>query len=148
MIRNVNSLAHTRYSIIPVLTQLLRRTFLLQYTIAIATLFLARLLVGVLVRRYHVQVTDALAFLRRAAAAALMVLVIKLDPSSEHGILAQDPSSPQAREAIKEVIEPGKDQEDVPAVEGSPGVIPPPSENVPVDLSVFPVNNPFPQLIK
>lgn len=126
----------------------MRRTFLLQYTLAIATLVLARLLVGVLVRRYHVRRPDALAFLRRAAATALMVLVIKLDPSSEHSILAQDKSTPQAREAIKGAIETGKDQEDVPAVRGSPGARSPPSENVPVDFSVFQVSNPFLQLVK
>ena len=146
--RNVNSLTHTRYSVIPVLAQLLRRNFLLQYTVAVTTLFLTRLLIGVLMRRYHTQLVNTLALLRCAAVTALMALVIKLDPSSEYGILTQDSSSRHAREAINKVIKARKDQEDVPAVEGSPGARSPSNENVPVDFAVFPVSNPFSQLVK
>ena len=139
LIRNVNSLVntHSRYSITSVLTQL-PRAFRVQYTIAIATLFLAKLLVSVLMRRYHV-------LLRRAAATALKALALRLDPSPEHGILAQDPSTSQAQEVIKEVIGAKKGQEDVPAVEVLPEAISPSCENVPVDLSVSPVSNPFPR---
>ena len=83
---------------------------------------------------YHVHLAEALAFLRRTAAAALMVLATRLDPSSERRVLAQGP----------EVIEAEKGQEDVPAVQSSPVAVPPASENVPVDLLACPVSNPFP----
>ena len=105
-------------------------------------ILLVRLLVRALAKRYHVQLVEALVFLRRAAATLLMALAIRLDPSSEHSILAQDPSAPQARATVEQVIKAKKDQEDVPAVEGSPVAITP-SSDVPVDLSVFLVSNPF-----
>jgi len=149
-IRSVNSLvdAHARYSITSVLTQL-PRTFLLQYTVAAATLLLAKLLVGILKKRYQVRLVKAFAFLRRAAATALMMLGITLeDSSSERGIPAQVPSTLRDQEATKEVIEAEKDQVGAAAVEGSPAAISPSSGNVPVDLSVFPVRNTFPQLVK
>ena len=151
LIRSVNSLvdAHARYSITSVLTQLLPRTFLFWYTIAAATLLLARLLVGILKKRYQARLVKSLAFLRHAAATALMMLAVRLeDSSSECGIPVQVPSTPRDQEATKEVIEAEKDQEGAPAVEGSPAAISPSSGSVPVDLSVFPVRNPFPQLVK
>jgi len=146
LIRGVNSLAHThaRYSITSALIQLLRRHFLLQYSIAVATLLLARLLVDILSRKYYVRLAEVLAFLRRAAATALVVLAVRLDPSPGHGVLAQAPSTTQDQEATKEVIEAKKDQECASAVEGSPVATLPSSESVPVDLSVSPVRNPFP----
>lgn len=146
LIRGVNSLshAHARYSITSVLTQLLRHNFFLQYTIAFATLTLARLFVGMLIKKYYVRLAEALAFLRRAVATALMVLAIRLDPPQGRGILDQAPSTPQGQEATKEVTEALKDQEGTPAVEGSPAAISPSSENAPVDLSVFPVRDSLP----
>jgi hypothetical protein len=101
-------------------------------------------LVGILIKKYHVQLAEALAFLRRAAATALMALAIRLDPSPERGTSAQVPSAPQDQEATKGVAEAEKDQEGAPAVEGSPAAISSSSGNVPVDLSVFPVRNSFP----
>src|SRR5258708_27982362 len=99
LIRNVHSIldTHPRYSSTSVLTQLLPRVFLAQHTIVIVTLLLAGLLVCVLSKRYHVhsQLAVVVARLRRAAATSLIVLAISLDSSSEHGILAQDPSTPQ-----------------------------------------------------
>ena len=73
-----------------------------------------------------------------------MMLAIRLDPPLECNTFARVLSIPQAREADKGVTEAEKDQEDDPAVEGSPVAISHSSENVPVDLSVFPVRNPFP----
>ena len=146
LIRGVNSLphVHARYSITSVLSQLLRHNFFLQYTIAVAILTLARLFVGMLIKKYHVRLARALAPLRRTAATALTVLAIRLDPSPGRGILDRVPSTPQVQEATKEVTEADKDQEGTPAVEGSPAAISPSSENVPVDLSVFPVRNLLP----
>src|SRR5258706_4193782 len=142
LFRSVNSLVHAqvRYSITPFLTRLLRRNFLLCYISTVAGLLLPRLLVGILTKRCHFRLAGALAF----SGTALILLAVRLDPSSECGILARVPSTPQAREAAKEVIQAEKDQEGAPAVEGSPVVISHPSESVPVDLSVFPVRNPFP----
>lgn len=159
LIHSANSLvrAQALHSIISVLTQLLRRHFLLWYTITIATLLLATLLVDILIKRYYVRLAEALSFLRCAAGAALMMLAIRLDPSLAHDSPARVSSTPQSREATmkvievkeghdatKEIIEAKKDQEDAPAVEGSPVAISQSSENVPVNLSLFPVRNPSP----
>ena len=128
LIRSVNPLIHAqvRLSVTSVLTQLLRRNLPPCHIIALATLLLARLLVGILTKRWHVRLAGALAF----SGTALMVLAIRLDPPSER--------------STREGSETEKDQGDAPAVEGSPVAISHSSENVPVDLSVFPVRNPFP----
>ena len=142
LVRSVNSLvlAQVRYSINSVLTPLLRCNFPLWYIVVLATLLLARLSVGMLTKGWHLRLARALAFL----GTALMALAIRLDPPAECDILARELCTPQAREATKEVIEAKKDQEDAPAVEGSPVAISHSSEKVPVDLSMFPVRNPFP----
>jgi hypothetical protein len=145
LIRNAHLLvvARTRHSVTSVLTQSVPRPFLTQYTVSIALLLLARLLVGALVTRYHLQLSGALASLRCTGAVVLVALAMGLDPSSEHDLLAH-------REAIKEVTEANKEvtvkevteaNKEVTRAKGAQG-------NVPVDISVLPVSHSSLQLIK